>query len=81
MTNDRMADADTLFIGWCGVLVLLGHGQTGASRRSRFAGAALGVALVVLANLIDGDRRVMAKYNAVVRAGRRMLNGVLHLPG
>jgi hypothetical protein len=69
-----MADSDTLFIGWCGVLALLGHGQVGASRRGRLAGMALGVTLLVLGNLIDGDRRVMAKYHAVVRAGRRFLS-------
>ena len=73
-SSRRLHDVGMLLITWCGVLAVLGHGQVGLSRRRRLAGVALGVALLILGQLLDGDRRVMARYDTVVRAGRRLLS-------
>lgn len=62
-----------LLIRWCGVLALHGHGQVGVSWRKRLAGVAVGMALLMLSYLIEGDHRVMTRYHTMVRAARRWL--------
>ena len=50
-SSRRVPDVGMQLLTWCGVLVLFGHGQVGASRRRRFTGVALGVALLMLAQV------------------------------
>ena len=79
MDTRRLDDAGMLIIGWCGVLALLGHGQTSGSPRRRVASIATGLALLMLAHLIDGDHRLATSPNAFARAARRLLNQVARL--
>ena len=57
MTDRRLDDLGGLLMGWCGVFALLGYGQDGASPRRRLASIVIGAALLMLARLMDGERK------------------------
>ena len=80
-SSRRLRDVDAELIVWCGLLVLAGHGQVGASRRGRLTGVALGVVFVILGHLIEADRRATAGYHTVMRTGRRLLSRVARVCG
>jgi len=59
--QDNLSDVGMLVIAWAALLAFLGYGQIGVSRRSRLAGAVLGVALLIVGELIETSRRILRR--------------------
>ena len=72
MANQSPPDVDVLLIAWCGVLGVAHQVQVEVRPRRRLAGVALGVALLILANLITVERLVASKCESVVESVRRV---------
>jgi hypothetical protein len=72
MANRSSHDVDALLIAWCGALGVVHQVHVDVRPRRRLAGVALGVALLILANLIKVEGLVVSKCEAVVGSVRRV---------